>query len=167
MPVCVVTVPLRHVSTAAAYRKLVDMADEGNPDTFEYTVKGRECVFKKISKSQIIMLKRYIESLQLKSVKAQTEEDLESLVQLAAKMNEATWTTIESQFTDPQDLEWVQLEIIAGRMKEEDLLPLLSNGHKNVTPDDDADPVPAKRPGRKAPAKKAAKKAAPAPRAKR
>jgi ribosomal protein L12E/L44/L45/RPP1/RPP2 len=115
------------------------------------------------------MLKRYIESLQLKSATAQKEEDLDSLIKLAGKMNEATWTTIESQFTDPQDLEWVQLEIIAGRLEEQDLLPLLSNGHKAAdTPDDDADPAPAKRSGRKAPAaKKAAKKTAPARRATR
>jgi len=143
------------------------MADEGSVETFEYAVKGRLCVFKQISKSQIIMLKRYIESLQLKSVAAQNEEDLGSLIALAAKMNEATWTTIESQFTDPADLEWVQLEIIAGRLEEQDLLPLLSNGHKHNDIPDDADPAPAKRPGRKVPAKKAAKKAAPAPRAKR
>jgi len=144
------------------------MADEGNVDTFEYTIKGRVCVFRKISKSQIIMLRRYIESLQLKSVTAQKEEDLDSLIKLAGKMNEATWTTIESQFTNPDDLEWVQMEIIAGRMVEQDLLPLLSNGHKAADTPDDADPAPAKRPGRKAPAaKKAAKKAAPARRATR
>jgi hypothetical protein len=132
------------------------MADEGNAGTFEYTVKGRACTFKQVSKSQIIMLRRYIESLQRKSVAAETEEDIGELITLAEKMNEATWTTIESQFINPQDLEWVQLEIIAGRLDEQDLLPLLSNGYKRTDTPDDADPVAAKRPGRKAPAKKAA-----------
>lgn len=143
------------------------MADEGSAGTFEYTIKDRLCVFKRISKSQIIMLQRYIQSLQQKSAVAQGAEDLDALIKLAAKMNEATWTTIESQFTNPDDLEWVQLEIIAGRMQEEDLLPLLSNGHKRTETEDDADPAPAKRPGRKAPARKPAAKTANPSRAKR
>jgi hypothetical protein len=144
------------------------MADEGNVETFEYTVKGRLCTFRQMSKSRIIMLKRYLESLQLKSAAATQAEDVDALMELASKMNEATWTTIESQFINPEDLEWVQLEIIAGRLDEEDLLPLLSNGYKREEVADDADPAPAKRPGRKAPAKKAAKVAkATTPRAKR
>jgi hypothetical protein len=142
------------------------MADEGGVDTFEHLVGDRMMVFKKISKSQIIMLQRYVNGLQDKAAQALKDEDVDAMLQYAGKMNQATWSTIESQFTNPDDLEWVQLEIIAGRLDERDLLPLLSNGHKATqTPEDDADPVVAKRPGRKAPAKKAAKKAAPARRA--
>jgi len=145
---------------------MVHMADQGNADTFEHIVEGRTMVFKKIAKSQIIMLQRYVSGLQEKAAKALADEDVDSMLKFAGKMNEATWTTIESQFTNPEDLEWVQLEIIAGRLDEKDLLPLLSNGHKVPdAPPDDADPVAIKRPGRKAPAKKAAKKAAPARRA--
>lgn len=133
------------------------MADEGSADTFEYVINGRTMVFNKMHKGKIGMLERHIESLQRRSQVAQDAEDVEALIKLAKKMNDATWTTVESQFTDPEDLDWVQVEIIAGRLDEGDLLPLLSNGRKIVIPDDDADPAPAaKRPGRKAPAKKAA-----------
>jgi|SRR5687767_9858085 len=146
------------------------MADEGAVATFEYTVGGRLLTFKKITIPQITMLKRYVESLKLKSAAAIEAEDITTVMALTRKMNEATWTTVESQFTSPEDLEWVQLEIIAGRLQEEDLMPLLSNGTlQTAPPDDDADPTPAKRPGRKAPAKKAApaKKTANPSRAKR
>jgi ribosomal protein L12E/L44/L45/RPP1/RPP2 len=136
------------------------MADEGNVDTFEHIVGGRTMAFNKISKSQIIMLQRYVNGLQDKANTALQAEDVDAMLKYATKMNEATWSTIESQFTNPDDLEWVQLQIIAGHLDEKDLLPLLSNGHKVAqAPEDDADPAPAKKkPGRKAPA---AKKAAP------
>lgn len=141
------------------------MADEGNADTFEYPVNGRVLTLRKLSRAQLEMLRRYIEGLQRQSVAAIEADDVETVVALGKKMSDATWTTVESQFLISDDLEWVQMEVLANRLQEADLMPLLSNGYKHVPVEDDADPAPAKRPGRKAPAKKAAK--APAPRAKR
>lgn len=143
------------------------MADEGSEGTFEYTVGGRLLTFKMVQRGQIIMLNRYVESLRRTAAQLKEAEDLDGMIKIGNKINDATWTTVESQFTNPEDLEWVQMEIIAGRVDERDLLPLLSNGVKRIEPDDDAEPVAIKRPGRKAPAKKAAAKKAPAKRAAR
>ncbi len=138
------------------------MADKGSDDTFEYPINGRVLTMRKISRSQLEMLQRYIDSLQGRTLAALEAEDAKELSALAKKINDATWTTIESQFLISDDLEWVQMEVLAGRIKEPDLLPLLSNGIKRHVVEDDADPAPAK------PAKKAVKKAAArAPRAKR
>lgn len=143
------------------------MTDEGNADTFEYPVNGRVLTLRKISRAQLEMLRRYVDGLQAKAVVAVEAEDVPTILTLRKKISDATWTAVESQFLISDDLEWVQLEVLAGRITEEQLLPLLSNGYKAVDTPDDADPVTPKRPGRKAPAKKAAAKKAAVPRAKR
>lgn len=144
------------------------MADEGSADTFEYPVNGRTLILRKISHAQIEMLRRYIDNMTRQSTAALAAEDVATAMELAQKMTRATWTTVESQFINPDDLEWVQLEVLAGRIEEKDLMPLLLNGHKVPVVDDDADPIPAKRPGRKAAAaKKATPKKTATPRAKR
>lgn len=136
-----------------------NMADEGSAGTFEYTLGGRVVTFKTVERDQITMLQRYVETLQRKASTMRDAQDLDGVLAVGKKISEATWATIESQFLTPQDLEWTQLEIIAGRIKEKDLLPLLSNGVIRTETQDDDDPVTTKRPGRKAPAKKPAKKA--------
>lgn len=139
-----------------------NMADSGGADTFEYTINGRVLVFHKIDQGQLIMLERYVDTQRAKAAKMVEAEDLDGVIEIGKKINKAVWTTVESQFTSPDDLEWVQMEIIARRLIEDDLIPLLSNGITRTPVQDDADPPPpVKRPGRKAPAKKAAKKAAP------
>lgn len=139
-----------------------NMADSGGADTFEYTINGRVLVFHKIDQGQLIMLERYVDTQRAKAAKMVEAEDLDGVIEIGKKINKAVWTTVESQFTSPDDLEWVQMEIIARRLTEDDLIPLLSNGITRTPVQDDADPPPpVKRPGRKAPAKKAAKKAAP------
>lgn len=143
-----------------------DMDDEGDVGTFEYTLGGRVMQFKRVHRGQIIMLNRFVDTQQAQAARMVEAKDLDGVIAVGKKINNATWTTIESQFLSEQDLEWVQMEIIAGRIGERDLLPLLSNGVKHVEVQDDADPAPAKRPGRKAPAKRAARKTA-APRAAR
>lgn len=143
-----------------------DMADEGNADTFEYTLGGREFIFNRVDRGQIIMLQRYVDTQRAKAAVMRDAGDLDGVIGVGKKISDATWITIESQFTNPEDLEWVQMEIMAKRLDERDLLPLLSGGIKTVEAEDDADPAPVKRAGRKAPAKKAAKKASP-PRAAR
>lgn len=162
MDVCTAIAPLRWVSTGRVCRNMGDMADEGNAGTFEYTLSGKELTFKKVEPGQLIMLQRYVDGLRAKAAKMLETEDLDGILAIGRKISEATWTHIESQFISDEDLEWIQLEIIAGRIKESDLMPLLSNGIKRSEAEDDAEPVAVKRPGRKAPAaKKAAKRAAP------
>lgn len=141
------------------------MADEGNADTFEYPINGRTLVLRKIDPGRVKMLERFWNAME---AKAEASSDPDEIVRIAKEMSDAVWGMVESQFIDPQDLEFVQKEIIAGRLTEATLGPIMANGQTRVSPpDDDADPAPAKRPGRKAPAKKAAKKAAPSTRAKR
>lgn len=135
------------------------MAEQVSADTFEYTLNGRVLIFKKSQLSQIVMLNRYVDRLQQQAAAMFDSKDLDGILAINRKINEATWAAVESQFTRTEDLEWVQMEIIARRLDEGDLLPLLSNGIKKADIPDDADPAPVKKPGRKAPAKKAAKKA--------
>lgn len=138
------------------------MADEGSADTFEYPLNGRVLVLKKIHHGQVVMLERYWESMTAKADAARDRGDLDEALRLLKKASGAFWRVVESQFLSQDDLEFVQEEILLGRLTEEDLGPIISNGEKPSTaPDDDADPAPAKRPGRKAAAaKKPVKRAA-------
>lgn len=137
------------------------MADEGSADTFEYPLGGRTLVLKKIHHGQVVMLERYWESMSAKADSARDSGDLEEAMRLVKKASGAFWRVVESQFLSQDDLEFVQEEILLGRLTEADLGPIISNGEtRTATPDDDADPAPAKRAGRKAPAKKPVKRAA-------
>lgn len=140
------------------------MADEGNADTFEYPINGRVFTLRKMTSSRITVLERYWNAMQAKGEAAATAEEK---LAIDKKMANAVWEMIESQFIDPADLEFVQLEIVMGRLSEADLGPIMANGETRAKPlDDDEDPVPVKKPGRKAASKKAATRANPS-RAKR
>lgn len=131
------------------------MADEGSASTFEYTLDGRNMVFKMSEGAQVMMLQRFVDMMQMKmnaAAKAKNDEGFRAAIKA---INEAVWTAVESRFTSEEDLLHVQMAVIAGRITEADLLPLFSNGANVATLPDDADP-PA--PARKAPAKKATKK---------
>lgn len=128
-----------------------DMADE---ETFEHELAGRMMVFKKTSPTQMLALQRYAQQLKDKIDVAVEAEDEMELVKLVGTLNSITWETVESRFTDPDDLTFVQLKVATGILNEADLLTILTNGYKRPPePDDDADPKPA---GKK-PVKKAAK----------
>ena len=140
------------------------MADEGTTDTFEYPVNGRVLVLRKMTPGRVAMLERYWDTMQKR---AEATDDPAEVVALYKKAADAAWGLVESQFIDPDDLAFVQEEILMGRLGENALGPIMANGETRQVIEDDADPAPAKKPGRKAPAKKAAKKAAPTTRAKR
>lgn len=128
-----------------------DMADN---DTFEHTLAGRTMVFLKGDPGQVIMLRRYVGVQQEKLVLAQKTKDAAGIAAVMQNINDAVWTAVESRFTSTEDISFVQLQIIAGKLKDKDLLPLLHNGSGEDTRPDDAPPV-------KKTVKKAAKKAAP------
>lgn len=135
---------------------MVDMADEGNADTFEHIIGGRTITLRKNTPGKIAMLERYWESMDRKAAAA---KDADEAIRIAKAMSNAYWGVIEAQFINPEDLEFVQLEIVMGRVDESVLAPILANGMTRERLDDDADPAPVKKPsGRKKPA---AKKAAP------
>src|SRR5688572_25409024 len=134
-------------------RNIVSMADKGNEDTFEHVLAGRTMVFKKTSGTQMLVLQRYANVLKEQIDKAAEAGDDEAITKLVGKLNNITWETVESRFTSPEDLEWVQMKVVTGVLGEADLLAILTNGYKRPTePDDDADPAP------KRAAKKAVKK---------
>jgi hypothetical protein len=133
---------------------MVGMADEVSADTFEYTLAGREMVFKKTERSQLMMLQRIVRRIeqQMHGVADKPEQ----VSALATQLSDVAFEAVESRFTDPADLHFVTTHILRGVIVEDDLWAILSNGRKaNEAPDDDADPAPAKKA-----AKKATKKAA-------
>lgn len=137
-------------------RNIVNMAELGNQDTFEYELAGRLMVFKKTTQVQMLVLQRYANQLKEKIDVAAAAEDAETMVDLVGKLNNITWETVESRFTNPEDLAFVQTKIVTGVLDESDLLMILTNGYKRpVEPDDDADPKPVRK-------KAAVKKATPA-----
>jgi hypothetical protein len=143
---------------------MVDMADEGKADTFEHTISGRVMTLNKNAPGKVAMLERYWESM---SKKANAADTAEEGIRIAKAMSDAVWGLVETQFIDPADLEFVQLEIVMGRVDESVLGPILANGMTRDKVDDDADPAPVKKtPGRKTSPKKAAPRANPS-RAKR
>lgn len=110
-------------------------------------------VFKKTSTTQMLVLQRYAQHLKEQMDVAVEAKDEVALAALVTKLNNITWETVESRFTDPDDLDFVRTKIVTGVLGEEDLLRILTNGYKRPAgPDDDADPKPA--------VKKAAKKKA-------
>jgi hypothetical protein len=129
------------------------MADKGSADTFEYELAGRMMVFRKTTRAQLMMLQRMLGQLQDQMNRA--ADDPETVGALLSQLNDIAFEAAESRFTNPLDLAHVQKEVLRGNVEETDIYAILSNGTKTVTvPDDDADPVPAKR-VRKAAAKKA------------
>jgi hypothetical protein len=132
------------------------MADKGSADTFEYELAGRMMVLRKTTRSQLMMLQRMLGQLQDQMHRA--ADDPETVGALLSQLNDIAFEAAESRFTNPLDLAHVQREVLRGNVEESDIYAILSNGNKAVAPpDDDADPVPAKR-ARKAAVKKAAAK---------
>ena len=106
------------------------------------------------------MMRRYVQMLQMQMGVAEKANDAEKIGELVAKMHEVAWTAVESRFTSEDDLEFVRMEIIIGKLEETDLFAILSNGVSTSTPDDDAEPAVPKRAVKKA-AKKATRTANP------
>jgi hypothetical protein len=131
------------------------MADEGNAGTFEYTLSGRAMTFLKTQPGQLGMMRRYVDVLQNVMAKATAANDAAAADAAVNKIHEVAWTAVESRFTSEADLDFVRMEVICGRITEPELFAILSNGASSAAPDDDADPVPAKKAVRKA-AKKTA-----------
>jgi hypothetical protein len=118
-------------------------------ETFTFDVCGRAIVFYMPIDGQILMLQRF--RAQLTGAKDYSDEDKAKLM-LSVQMK--TLNVIDSLFADPGDRDWVEEQMIAGKVSILDLLPILSGGRSAAKPADDADV---------APKKKAAKKAAAVP----
>ena len=82
-----------------------DMADE---ETFEHELAGRMMVFKKTSTTQMLVLQRYAQHLKEQMDVAVEAKDEVALAALVTKLNNITWEAVESRFTDPDDLDFVQ-----------------------------------------------------------
>lgn len=129
------------------------MADEGSADTFEYTLAGRTLTFYKTGHGQLLMLERLGRSI-MAQMQALGPEQLDKVKELGTKLNDMAFEVAESRFTNPEDLEFVRMEVLRGNITEVDIFRILANGVVRTEVDDDADPVTAKR-VKKAPAKKA------------
>lgn len=97
-----------------------------------------------------------------RSLMAQMEnlgpQELDKVRELGARLSDIAFEVAESRFTSPEDLEFARMEVLRGNITEVEIFRILANGvPRTEEPDDDADPVPAKR-VKKAPVKAAAKK---------
>lgn len=130
------------------------MADEGNANTFTYTLAGRDIVFYKTTSAQLLMLQRIVQRIQRQMHSVADEP--EKVQELMLTLHNTAFEAAESRFTDPLDLIFVEQEVLRGNIDVEQIFAILSNGKYGASePDDDADLAPVKR-TRKAPAKKAA-----------
>lgn len=129
------------------------MADEGNKDTFEYTIAGRTMVFHKTGRAQLMMLQRMVRQIQQRMLAV--NDDPEKVGELLSELNDMAFEAAESRFTDPLDLQFVRTEVLRGNVEESEIFAILSNGVKRAMADDDADPVPVKRTKKAAVPKKA------------
>lgn len=144
------------------------MADKGSEDTFVHTLAGREMVFEKTQPGQLIMMRRYVAELQVRLAAAERDSNDDERVKVLTQIHEVAWTAVESRFTSVDDLDFARMSIITGKLTAPELFVILSNGETTAVPaEDDADPVRMKQRTVAGNAKKAAKKAAPTPRAKR
>ena len=129
------------------------MAQEQN--TFPHELLGRKIWFKYPERTQILMLERF--RMQAKAA-ARLEDDKQAVPAILS-VTMKTLNVIDALFIDPDDRDWVEEQMVAGKIQAEDLFPVLSGGKVSKEPADDADPAPKKAAGRKAPARKAAKPA--------
>lgn len=118
-------------------------------ETFTFNVRDRAITFYMPIDGQILMLQRF--RAQLTGAKDYSDEDKARLL-LSVQMK--TLNVIDSLFANPDDRDWVEDQMITGKITIIDLMPVLSGGKSVARVDDDADVMPKK---------KAAKKAAAAP----
>lgn len=138
---------------------IVVMADEGNADTFVYTLAGRDITFRKTTQAQLLLMQRMLRKV-MKRAEAMAQ-DSDALGDLMIEINDMTFEAVESRFTDPEDLLFVQREILRGNISEHQINSILTNGRPVVIePDDDADPPKPKRVSKAAPKKTATRRAA-------
>lgn len=128
------------------------MADEGTEDTFVKILNGRSIRFKHMGKGQLLMLNRYARGLMQQIDEAVATGDGAKADDALNRLNDATWTAVESLFVDKDDIPFVQMGIIGGTIADTELMTVFSGGKDNTPPADDADPP--------APKSRVAKKAA-------
>lgn len=133
------------------------MSDQTPENTFTLTLAGREILFNKTSPGQITAMQRYIDKIRIQMIGA----DDDTISQLFTKINKIMLDVIDTRFVHEEDREYIEKQLMFGGIEVQEIMVVLSNGNKPkpVTPDDQP-PAAKKTAGRKAPAKKAAKKTA-------
>lgn len=133
------------------------MSDQVAPDTFTYTLAGREMTLLTTSNGQRLMIQRRMRRMR-DELDRTVDTDPKQWEELFEKLEHFTWDIVETKFINPDDLEFVEKQILAGKVDINEAYSILSNGvRRKAAQADDADPAPAKPRGRKAPAKKPAK----------
>lgn len=132
-------------------------------DTFTHILLGREMQFRKAKRGQLLMLFRMRGKLKNMPDDTDSRQMWDSLNTVTERMLDL----IDSLFLDENDREDVERAMINGTLDIDDLTPLLGGGVESEQVADDEDPKPRKTAGRKAPAKRAAKKVANGARTKR
>lgn len=113
---------------------------------FEYTVCGRKMWFRRPIDGQLIMLQRF-----RMQIKGASEENLADVIM---SVTTKTLNLIDSLFIDAADRDFVEEQLIAGKVGIAQLMGILT-GKDTTEPADDETPAPKKRPAKKAQAAKA------------
>jgi hypothetical protein len=139
---------------------MVDMTDEVIEGTvevpeghFEMTLLGRTMLFKEITGGQRTALVRLTHRLRTQFDAAQDEQLKTDIIM---QLQRLPMDVVETRFTNPDDRDWAEEQMLLGNLDPEDLYRVFVNG-KRVTEQepDDAAPAAPKKPGRKPAAKKA------------
>lgn len=110
---------------------------------FSFPVLGRVMWFKPPSTGQLILLQRF--RMQLKGI-ANNDAGYSLIMSVSMK----TLNVIDSLFLDPDDRDWTEEQLIAGKLEVNELMPILAGGNATVGTPDDADPAPKKKAAKKA-----------------
>lgn len=145
-----------------------EIVEERPVGQFSRVIAGRTIWFKPAVAGQFAAFRRYrevlarrYEVLAVKARKSPSVEMLNQIAELAEKIDLTTLEFAESLLADPNDADFIAMEMIGGRVTMIDIQNVL---FRDPEPDDDQDPVQKTKPVRK---QTASKKAANAKRTQR
>lgn len=140
------------------------MSDEVQSETFTMPLAGRDIEFRRPALGQVLVLERMYHR------EVKSNKDAEERARNAAMTSVLVRTLdfIDTLVVAEDDRQFIEDQMLAGKIDWPDVLKVLSGGRGGRDEDDDADPQPVKRIPRKSPkASPAAKKVAPSARTKR
>lgn len=137
------------------------MADE---DTFEATIAGRTMRFHKSSEGQLVALQRVLNRMRMQF---SASDDAAVKRDIAGRLGSVVLDVAESRFTSSEDRDWVEEQMLMGKIDIPDVMIIFANGVVKELPlPDDAAP-PKKTAAKRTPKAAPVKKTANAPRARR
>lgn len=104
---------------------------------FSHTLLGRTMWFKLPIPGQFVLLRRY--QAQMTMMRKNNDPEY---TRLAMDTSVKTLNVIDSQFLDPDDRDFVEEAMIAGKLDVADVLPILAGGAKATADDEEVEVKP-------------------------